>query len=102
MKKGLVTILMFILTGCTGMNSEFGCNKTAGDACLSMTEANKLARDGGTIDDIEALKKKPGSVVPQQKTSEAESVHLGGVEVWVAPYTDNGGVFHRASVIEIK
>ena len=101
MNKNFSIFLFVFVTGCAGVNSDFGCNKTAGDACLWMTEANILARNGGSLDDIEALKKKPNNAGEKKTNSDLEPV-TGGVDVWVAPYTDNNGVFHRAAVVEIK
>ena len=31
---------------CAGLNSDFDCNKTATDQCLTTGEANKLAAQG--------------------------------------------------------
>lgn len=45
-------LLCGALTGCAGMNSDFDCNKTATDQCLSMTDANKLAAQGKSLDDL--------------------------------------------------
>ncbi|WP_262216153.1 type IV conjugative transfer system lipoprotein TraV [Serratia ficaria] len=56
MKKLLILAVITtaaLMTGCAGMNSDFECNKTAGDACLTMTEANALARSGGSLDTLQ-------------------------------------------------
>lgn len=54
------------LTGCAGMNSDFDCNKTTTDQCLTMTEANKLAAQGKSLDDLgkEPVKKSVGEPLP--------------------------------------
>ncbi|WP_323612696.1 type IV conjugative transfer system lipoprotein TraV [Pectobacterium versatile] len=60
-------IICGVLSGCAGMNSDFDCNKTATDQCLSMTEANKLAAKGKNIDDLGAeksVKKPAGETLP--------------------------------------
>ncbi|HAU5565829.1 TPA: type IV conjugative transfer system protein TraV [Serratia fonticola] len=49
-------LLCAALTGCAGMNSDFDCNKTATDQCLSMSEASKLASKGQSLDDLTAQK----------------------------------------------
>ena len=47
MKKLLgAALLCSALTGCAGLNSDFDCNKTASDQCLTTGEANKLAAQG--------------------------------------------------------
>lgn len=57
-------LLCATLTGCAGMNSDFDCNKTATDQCLSMAEASAMAAKGKSIDDLatpeEAAKKPAG------------------------------------------
>ncbi|AGO57698.1 type IV conjugative transfer system protein TraV (plasmid) [Serratia plymuthica 4Rx13] len=72
MKKLLILTVITaaaVLTGCAGMNSDFECNKTAGDACLSMTEANALARSGGSLETLQSgekssVKKPAGESLP--------------------------------------
>ncbi|QEM94305.1 type IV conjugative transfer system lipoprotein TraV (plasmid) [Kosakonia radicincitans] len=60
-------LLCGALTGCAGMNSDFDCNATATDKCLTTAEANKLAAQGKSIDDIGAekdVKKPAGETLP--------------------------------------
>lgn len=60
-------LLCSALTGCAGMNSDFDCNKTATDQCLTTGEANKLAAQGKSLDSLTADKtsKKPaGETLP--------------------------------------
>lgn len=45
-------LLCAALTGCAGMNSDFDCNKTATDQCLSMSDASRLASKGKSLDDV--------------------------------------------------
>lgn len=52
-------LLCGALTGCAGMNSDFDCNKTATDQCLSMTDANKLAARGKSLDDLSTTEVTP-------------------------------------------
>lgn len=35
----------FLLSGCAGVNSDFECDATTSDRCMTMTHANQLARD---------------------------------------------------------
>ena len=46
MKPAVLMVLAggLILTGCTGMKSDFDCNATAGNSCMTMDEANNKAR----------------------------------------------------------
>lgn len=49
-------LLCAALTGCAGMNSDFDCNKTATDQCLSMSDASRLASKHQSLDDLTAAK----------------------------------------------
>lgn len=73
MKKLLgAALLCSALTGCAGLNSDFDCNKTATDQCLTTGEANKLAAQGKSLDDLTADKtaKKPaGEALPALRNS---------------------------------
>ncbi|QKJ89304.1 IncF plasmid conjugative transfer pilus assembly protein TraV (plasmid) [Paramixta manurensis] len=52
-------LLCAVLTGCAGMNSDFDCNKTATDQCLSMTDASSLASKHKSLDDLRTDKAAP-------------------------------------------
>lgn len=61
MKKALL-VSVIMLSGCAGMNSDFDCNKTATDQCLTMEQAQNLASKGKSLDDVskgEQNEKKP-------------------------------------------
>ncbi|WP_130100409.1 type IV conjugative transfer system lipoprotein TraV [Siccibacter turicensis] len=65
-------LLCSVLTGCAGMNSDFDCNKTATDQCLTTAEANKLAAQGKSLDElaVEKTSKKPaGETLPALRNS---------------------------------
>ena len=68
MKKLLgAALLCSALTGCAGLNSDFDCNKTATDQCLTTGEANRLAAQGKSLDDLtadKAAKKPAGETLP--------------------------------------
>ena len=63
----LIRILLLatvsILTGCSSMNSQFSCNKTAGDGCLSMEEVNAMTEGGS----IQVIRRTPLTPVPLLK-----------------------------------
>ncbi|ELE3167738.1 TraV family lipoprotein, partial [Salmonella enterica] len=95
MKKIMgAALLCSVLTGCAGMNSDFDCNKTATDQCLTTGDANKLAAQGKSLDDLTADKaaKKPAgetlpalrNVAPVVSTSRPVSVAATGSKL-IAP-----------------
>ena len=49
-------LLCGALTGCAGMNSDFDCNKTATDQCLTMSDASHLASKHQSLDNLNAAK----------------------------------------------
>jgi len=51
MKKTLL-VSVLLLSGCAGMNTEFDCNKTATDQCLTMEQAQGLATQGKSLSDL--------------------------------------------------
>jgi conjugal transfer pilus assembly protein TraV len=106
-------LLCAALTGCAGMNSDFDCNKTTTDQCLSMADASKLAAKGRSLDDLsvekdsspkpagEALATLPNSrpaVSPDRKVSVAT---LAPRPVMSAPPAPSGRIL-RASYIPVK
>ena len=40
----LMPILFVLLTGCGPMNSNFSCNATAGDSCLTIEQVDAMTR----------------------------------------------------------
>lgn len=106
-------LLCAALTGCAGMNSDFDCNKTTTDQCLSMSDASRLAAKGRSLDDLtleknsnpkaagEALATLPNSrpaVSPDRKVSVAT---LAPRPVLSAPAATPGSTL-RASYIPVK
>ncbi|WP_338634677.1 type IV conjugative transfer system lipoprotein TraV (plasmid) [Erwinia persicina] len=106
-------LLCAALTGCAGMNSDFDCNKTTTDQCLSMSDASKLAAKGRSLDDLaldknsspkpagEALATLPNSrpaVSPDRKVSVGT---LAPRPVLSAPAATSGSTL-RASYIPVK
>lgn len=73
-------LLCGALTGCAGMNSDFDCNKTATDQCLSMADANKLAARGKSLDDLSTDK------TPVKKPATETLPVLGNSKPAVSPY----------------
>lgn len=50
--KKILLLSVICLSGCAGMNSDFDCNKTATDQCLTMEQAQNLASKGQSLDDV--------------------------------------------------
>ena len=40
----LVSIAALVMSGCSPMNSEFSCNATAGDSCMTIEQVDAMTR----------------------------------------------------------
>ncbi|HHT0594811.1 TPA: conjugal transfer protein [Legionella anisa] len=43
-KKTLISLIYMGLTGCSPINSNFSCNATAGDSCLTIEQVDAMTR----------------------------------------------------------
>jgi hypothetical protein len=39
-----LSAISFLMSGCSPMNSEFSCNATAGDSCLTIEQVDAMTR----------------------------------------------------------
>ena len=127
-KKPLIMILSTcsLLVGCTAYNESFDCPAGKGIGCQSVTEVKKKL-DQGAIDIPESTmeayaRRGSGStflppVVAQRATGESKDFSIDSasltdvkslliqrtpekpLRVWIAPYQDQEGNFHEASVV---
>lgn len=68
MQSSLLTVALcaLTLTGCAGMNGEFGCNVKAEDRCMTMEEANTMAATaGGRVQHSPVTQSAAPSVLPR-------------------------------------
>lgn len=84
----LVLMGLVTLSACAPVNTEFSCNETAGDRCLSIEEVNamtelKEAREGQMKH--QATSPKARNRINQKKTQ----------TIWVAPWKDAQGNMHQ-------
>lgn len=89
----LITIAMLMvgLSGCSPINTEFSCNATAGDKCLSIEEVYALSERPKKIH------KKPMLVC--KTCMAAKRAHRFTQSIWVPPMVDTAGVLHPANVV---
>ncbi|NDH09339.1 MAG: hypothetical protein EBY16_06980 [Gammaproteobacteria bacterium] len=86
-----VLILMMGLSGCAPINTEFSCNATAGDKCLSIEEVYALS---------ERAKSNPKRPMVFCRTCVApRRIHRTTQPIWVPPMVDSAGVEHPANVV---
>lgn len=85
----LIVATVGILSGCSTMNSQFSCSKTAGDGCLSMDEVDAMTEGKP----IQPMRKMLVSPVPLLKVKTRR--------VWIAPYVDNKNVTHQGELVYV-
>ncbi|WP_145033246.1 type IV conjugative transfer system lipoprotein TraV [Pantoea ananatis] len=96
-------LLCAALTGCAGMNTDFDCNKTATDQCLSMSEASHLAAQHKSLDDLSgenASGPKPAAeplTVPVNvKSTDSPDRGISVAGTATVPHTGNGTTADRS------
>ena len=83
MKLSLVGVVL-LNSACAPINTQFSCNATAGDRCLSIEEVNAMTQ----LDEV----KKTTHVrrIPTNHTGLAHNSQT----IWIAPWTDEKGILH--------
>ncbi len=84
MRKTLLLSIM-MLSGCAGMNTDFDCNKTATDQCLTMEQAQSLASQGKTINDLDTNGESGGK---KSVTKPINNQNLINTPPKIKPYVD--------------
>lgn len=116
MKKRHIIVIPLIIaflevTGCTGMNSNFGCNAIAASGCTPVSVVNRNASSGfynhaqytatahGVSDmssiqsqshGYQGLTPNPGQPVRGQEVIQ---------RIWIAPYQDSSNTYHEPSYV---
>ena len=95
-KKILILALSLThLSACSPVNTQFSCNATAGDHCLSIEEVNAMTESheehaGRWRERVRVMPK------PDARTqSSAPRLARNTQTIWVAPWTDARGVRHQ-------
>ena len=89
--KSFVAILMTsLVVGCSTLNSDFSCNATAIDRCMTIDEVNAMT-EGKTKG--ERVRK------PIQPTQYSNSYSNKKTRIWIAPWTDSKGVRHQGELV---
>lgn len=74
-----VSAIGFLLSACSPMNSEFSCNATAGDSCMTIEQVDAMTRFA------DVGRKKHGSTSKQHSHLAAQNQQESAL-VWVAPH----------------
>ncbi len=102
MKIFPVTIMVFLLCGCSSMNSDFTCPMKNGIRCQSLDEVN-TAIDTGTFNlEKKAIEKQKITFKYKYRNNVNARPIRGSeqvIKVWIAPYVDKKGNYHQATEI---
>lgn len=80
----LMPLLALLLTGCGTMNSNFSCNATAGDSCLTIEQVDAMTR---FADDVKPAPPGRGMMKAENNFKNFEGKVIkqnNGQSVWVA------------------
>lgn len=83
-KMSGIALISLMLTGCSTMNSNFSCNATAGDSCLSIEQVDSMTRfadDGAPNRSKSNMMKAENSL---QSNQGAVAKMENGQSIWVA------------------
>tara|TARA_Y100001956_G_C4121850_1_gene187872 strand:- start:2226 stop:2528 length:303 start_codon:yes stop_codon:yes gene_type:complete len=78
----MLTAVMVLLSGCSTMNDQFGCNQTASDTCLTIDEVHAMTEPKGTYHKRSVFK--GGDLSKNHK-------NMAGT-LWIAPHKNKSGV----------
>ncbi len=83
-KMSFIALISLTLTGCGTMNSDFSCNATAGDSCLTIEQVDAMTRfadDGAPNRSKRNMMKAENSL---QSNQGAVATMGNGQTIWVA------------------
>jgi conjugal transfer pilus assembly protein TraV len=81
-----------LMTGCAPINTEFSCNATAGDRCLSIEEVYELSeRSKSNI--------KPSQHHCTSCVASSSGTKQNKQAIWIPPRVDGHGVVYPANVV---
>jgi conjugal transfer pilus assembly protein TraV len=80
----LIPLMAVLLTGCGTMNSNFSCNATAGDSCLTIEQVDAMTR---FADDVKPMSPKRGMMKAENNLPNNMGNIIkqnNGQSVWIA------------------
>lgn len=89
-----------LLSGCSAVNSQFSCNETASDRCMTIEQVDKMTSFADDYNRAPYQSKFGSRQAASQKSAvdNKENTEI----VWVAPWKDSKGHAHNEQVITRK
>ncbi|HAT3877908.1 TPA: conjugal transfer protein [Legionella pneumophila] len=80
---GLISILPVLFTGCGTMNSNFSCNVTAGDSCLTIEQVDAMTRFADDVKPAQSRRaeKHADNLIPNHQ---GKIIQKNGQSLWVS------------------
>lgn len=85
-----VLILTMMTFGCSTMNSDFSCNATAVDRCMTIDQVNAMTE--GKTKNYQSIKSVQTKVDPTRQRQKF-------TRIWIAPWTDSKGGKHQGELV---
>ena len=94
--KALMLILSFsALCACSPVNTQFSCNATAGDHCLSIEEVNAMTESHEEHNGNWRERVRSAPMKAERASPKDSRLANNTQTIWVAPWTDAHGVRHQ-------
>ena len=97
MKQIIPIITLLTLTACTSYKEGFDCEAVPGVGCKSITQVDRMIDESKIGAEEEQDPFSNSKTIPGEITVGKQQDSLNksrGVHVWIAPYSDDEGVWH--------
>jgi len=85
-----IGVVAIFFSGCSTVNSDFSCNATAVDRCMSIDEVNAIT-EGRSLRDRPLKSKRVGQYKHHSRYKKTR--------IWIAPWTDSQGASHQGELV---
>ena len=85
-----IGVVAIFFSGCSTVNSDFSCNATAVDRCMSIDEVNAMT-EGKSIRESPPKSKRVGQYKHHSSYKKTR--------IWIAPWTDSLGASHQGELV---
>ena len=95
------SIAVLMSTSCSVMNTNFSCNKTAGDCCMTTEQVDSMTRFADDVDtdfkekSTRTKTRRFGKNYPRPNVSQKNDAQ----SIWVSPYVDRRGNQHKETML---
>lgn len=86
-----------LLVGCAPINTNFSCNATAGDRCLSIEEVDAMTQPTSTTTKPHRLSSHRWDPAEMKADNRSSQLNMASKTqtIWIAPWRDEMGRLHQ-------